>query len=31
MALDETDRPVDPGAEVPASFLSFDRVRPLVF
>jgi hypothetical protein len=25
----ETDRPVDPGAEIPRGFLSFDRVRPL--
>jgi hypothetical protein len=25
-----TDRPVDPGAEIPAAFLSFDRVRPLL-
>jgi hypothetical protein len=24
-----TDRPVDPGAEVPLDFLTFDRVRPL--
>ncbi len=24
-----TDRPVDPGAEIPAEFLSFERVRPL--
>jgi hypothetical protein len=24
-----TDRPVDPGAEVPADFLSFERVQPL--
>ena len=31
IALAETDRPVDPGAEVPASFLTFDRVRPLFF
>jgi hypothetical protein len=31
MALDETDRPVDPGAEVPSDFLTFDRVRPLFF
>ncbi|WP_315852025.1 BRCT domain-containing protein [Tautonia rosea] len=31
MALDETDRPVDPGAEIPPEFLSFDRVRPLFF
>ena len=29
IALAETDRPVDPGAEVPPSFLSFDRVQPL--
>lgn len=29
IALDETDRPVDPGAEIPAEFLSFERVRPL--
>ncbi len=29
IALAETDRPVDPGAEVPAGFLSFDRVKPL--
>jgi hypothetical protein len=25
-----TDRPVDPGAEVPAEFLSWERVRPLL-
>jgi hypothetical protein len=31
IALAETDRPVDPGAEVPPAFLSFDRVRPLFF
>ena len=31
IALDETDRPVDPGAEVPDAFLSFDRVRPLFY
>jgi hypothetical protein len=31
IALAETDRPVDPGAEVPPSFLSFERVRPLFF
>ncbi|MGP0067272.1 MAG: BRCT domain-containing protein [Isosphaeraceae bacterium] len=29
IALAETDRPVDPGAEVPAEFLVFDRVKPL--
>jgi hypothetical protein len=29
IALAETERPVDPGAEVPAAFLSFERVRPL--
>ncbi|RUL87062.1 BRCT domain-containing protein [Tautonia sociabilis] len=29
MALDETDRPVDPGAEIPEAFLTIDRVRPL--
>lgn len=29
IALAETDRPVDPGAEVPPSFLTFDRVKPL--
>jgi hypothetical protein len=27
--LAETDRPVDPGAEIPPSFLTFDRVKPL--
>src|SRR5688500_3176261 len=30
IALAETDRPVDPGAEVPPAFLTFDRVRPLL-
>jgi hypothetical protein len=30
IALAETDRPVDPGAEVPPTFLTFDRVRPLL-
>jgi hypothetical protein len=30
IALAETDRPVDPGAEVPPEFLSFDRVEPLL-
>ena len=29
IALAQTDRPVDPGAEIPAEFLSFDRVKPL--
>jgi hypothetical protein len=29
ICLAETDRPVDPGAEIPASFLTFDRVQPL--
>jgi hypothetical protein len=29
IAQEETDRPVDPGAEIPASFLTFDRVQPL--
>jgi hypothetical protein len=29
IALAETDRPVDPGAEVPAGFLGFERVEPL--
>jgi hypothetical protein len=29
MSLDETDRPVDPGAEIPEEFLALDRVRPL--
>jgi hypothetical protein len=31
VALAETDRPVDPGAEVPPSFLTFERVQPLFF
>jgi hypothetical protein len=30
IALAATDRPVDPGAEVPASFLTFVRVKPLL-
>jgi hypothetical protein len=30
IALAETERPVDPGAEVPPAFLSFDRVKPLL-
>jgi hypothetical protein len=29
IAQTETDRPVDPGAEVPADFLTFQRVQPL--
>ncbi|WP_178124447.1 BRCT domain-containing protein [Spartinivicinus ruber] len=29
ICLQETDRPVDPGAEIPADFLSFERVKPL--
>lgn len=29
IAQAETDRPVDPGYEIPLSFLSFDRVKPL--
>jgi hypothetical protein len=29
IAMAETDRPVDPGAEIPADFLTFGRVRPL--
>jgi hypothetical protein len=29
IALAETDRPVDPGAEVPAEFLTLERVKPL--
>ena len=29
ICLAETDRPVDPGAEIPAEFLSFERVLPL--
>src|SRR5262249_11861722 len=28
---DETERPVDPGAEVPPAFLTFERVEPLFF
>jgi hypothetical protein len=30
IALAETDRPVDPGAEIPGEFLDFERVRPLL-
>lgn len=29
ICLAETDRPVDPGAEIPPEFLTFDRVLPL--
>lgn len=29
IVMEETERPVDPGAEIPASFLSWDRVEPL--
>lgn len=29
ICLKETDRPVDPGAEMPPTFLTFDRVKPL--
>ncbi|MDM8517694.1 BRCT domain-containing protein [Desulfobacterales bacterium HSG16] len=31
ICLAETDRPVDPGAEIPAQFLNFARVSPLFF
>lgn len=31
IALAETDRPVDPGAEIPAEFLTLERVKPLFF
>ncbi len=30
IGLKETDRPVDPGAEIPAEFLTADRVLPLM-
>jgi hypothetical protein len=30
IALAETDRPVDPGAEIPAEFLTLERVEPLL-
>ena len=30
IALAETDRPVDPGAEIPAGFLTLGRVEPLL-
>lgn len=30
ICLAETDRPVDPGAEIPATFLTFERVKPLL-
>jgi len=29
ICLRETDRPVDPGAEIPDSFLTFERAKPL--
>ena len=29
IGLELTDRPVDPGAEIPASFLTFEQVKPL--
>jgi hypothetical protein len=29
ICLEETDRPVDPGAEIPNNFLTFERVQPL--
>jgi BRCA1 C Terminus (BRCT) domain len=29
VAMEETDRPLDPGAEVPVSFFTFDRFEPL--
>jgi hypothetical protein len=31
ICLAKTDRPVDPGAEIPQSFLTYDLVRPLFF
>lgn len=31
ICLAATDRPVDPGAEIPADFLTFERVKPLFF
>jgi hypothetical protein len=31
ISLALTDRPVDPGAEMPPEFLSFERVKPLFF
>lgn len=30
ICLEETDRPVDPDSEIPDSFLSFERVKPLL-
>ena len=30
ISLERTDRPVDPGAEVPETYLTFERVRPLL-
>ena len=29
ICLAETDRPVDPGEEIPATFLTFERIKPL--
>ena len=31
ICLAETDRPVDPGKEIPDSFLTFERLKPLYF
>ncbi|WP_165067090.1 BRCT domain-containing protein [Paludisphaera rhizosphaerae] len=31
IALAKTERPVDPGAEIPAEFLTFERVEPLFY
>jgi hypothetical protein len=31
ICLKETDRPVDPGAEIPPEFLTFERVKPLFY
>lgn len=31
ICLAETDRPVDPGAEMPANFLTFERLKPWFF
>ena len=31
ICLAQTDRPVDPGTEIPAAFLSFERIKPLFF
>jgi len=30
ICLAETDRPVDPGAEIPDAFLTFERIKPLL-